>query len=313
MNRFPYFRQPARFLRRTLAAGLLLCALLLASCGGEDGGEWTLYFQERDLREAAGGGALGTEPVRLPENLDSRGQAEFLLTALLAGPRLENLKSPFPAGTTLLSVDVEGSQAVVDLSSSYGTLSGVALTLADQAIALTLTQLPDILSVQITVRGQELDYRDKQILTARDVLLAPEGDVVGTVEAVLCFPDESGVLTEEFRTLELYEGDTQAGAVARALENGPAGNGLSSAFPEGFRPRSVWMETDVCYVNLSSALLELLPEDADLKTALESLRLSLGSLENVSQVWFLVDGEFAGRYGSVSLDIPADQNQAETG
>ena len=100
-------------------------------------------------------------------------------------------------------------------------LSGVELTLADQAITLTLTQLPDILSVQITVRGQELAYRSKQVFTARDVLVAPEGDVVGTAEVTLYFPDESGVLQPEERTLELYEGDTQVSAVARALENGP--------------------------------------------------------------------------------------------
>ena len=86
------------------------------------------------------------------------------------------------------------------------------LTLADQAITLTLTQLPDILSVQITVRGQELAYRSKQVFTARDVLVAPEGDVVGTAEVTLYFPDESGVLQPEERTLELYEGDTQVSA-----------------------------------------------------------------------------------------------------
>lgn len=295
----------------TILPALLLFLALIACGAREEEAGPLLYFQQRDLREAAGAGALGTETAFLAEDLDVQAEAETLLNALLAGPASETLQSPFPAGTSLLSVTVEGSQAHVDLSASYGTLSGVALTLADQAICLTLTQLPEIFSVRITVLGRELAYRDRQLFTARDVLLAPEGDVVGTVEATLYFPDETGILIREVRTLTLYEGDTQAGAVARALEDGPAADGLLPAFPEGFRPRTVWMEGDNCYVNLSSAMLATLPEGTDLTLALDALRWSLGNLENVEAVWFLVDGELSPTYGNVPLparDQPGEAN-----
>lgn len=291
-------------MRRGLA--LALCLLLLSGCGGgpePSEGSYALYFQERDLRHAAGDGALRAEWVQLPEaeELSGSALAAALLEALLAGPGDETLKSAVPAGTSLLSLTLEGSQATVDLSSPYGTLSGVALTLADQAVVLTLTQLPEVLSVKITVRGRELAYRSKQVLTARDVLSAPEGDVVGTVDATLYFLDEAGTLAAEERTLEIYEGDTQVGVVARALENGPADSALSPVFPENFRPRSVWLEENICYVNLSSAMLELLPENAAMGTALESLRRSLRSLEAVEEICFLVDGEFTDYYGSIRL------------
>lgn len=280
----------------------LVCLLLLFGCasGGEETGK-LLYFQERDLRAAAGGGALRTETIQVEET-ETQAVAETLVEALLRGPLDETLKSPIPKGTTLLSLELQGSRAVVDFSAPYGTLSGVALTLADQAVALTLTQLPDILSVQITVRGRELAYRSKQILTAREVLVAPEGDVVGTLEARLWFPDEDGTLTEEDRTLVLYEGDTQVGALARALEEGPLEDGLSPVFPEGFRPRAVWQEAGICYVNLSSALLAELPEPEALPRALEALRRSLESLETVEETRFLVDGVYAADYGPVQLD-----------
>lgn len=280
----------------------LVCLLLLFGCasGGEETGK-LLYFQERDLRAAAGGGALRTETIQVEET-ETQAVAEALVEALLRGPLDETLKSPIPKGTALLSLELQGSRAVVDFSAPYGTLSGVALTLADQAVALTLTQLPDILSVQITVRGRELAYRSKQILTAREVLVAPEGDVVGTLEARLWFPDEDGTLTEEDRTLVLYEGDTQVGALARALEEGPLEDGLSPVFPEGFRPRAVWQEAGICYVNLSSALLAELPEPEALPRALEALRRSLESLETVEETRFLVDGVYAADYGPVQLD-----------
>lgn len=131
----------------------LVCLLLLFGCasGGEETGK-LLYFQERDLRAAAGGGALRTETIQVEET-ETQAVAEALVEALLRGPLDETLKSPIPKGTALLSLELQGSRAVVDFSAPYGTLSGVALTLADQAVALTLTQLPDILSVQITVRA----------------------------------------------------------------------------------------------------------------------------------------------------------------
>lgn len=298
-------------MKKTLAF-LLCCLLLVSGCAfrgtadREDGTAYVLYFMKADLKGAPGSGALGTETIYLRdmEGAEPGRLAEALLTELLKGPLDEGLKSPIPAGTTLLSLEMEGSRALVDLSAAYGTLSGVALTLADYAVTLTLTQLPEISLVKITVRGRELDYRDKQTFTARDVLLAPEGDVVSTVPVTLYFLNADGALTGEERTLALYEGDTQVSAVARAMENGPESKELSASLPEGFRVKSVWLEENVCYVNLSSALLEELPPETPLSTPIQALGRSLCSLEAVDETRFLVDGEFAELYGSVSIAEP---------
>ena len=274
---------------------LLVLLLLLPGCRREEPARtaYELYFQEADLTFSAGEGAFRTESVFLYEGETgtSRQLAEALMNELLKGPTDETLKSPLPAGTSLLSLSLSGSLARVDLSAPYGTLSGVALTLADSAIAMTLSQVPEISSVQITVRGRELAYRERQILNIREVLLSPEEDVVSTVDALLYFLTPQGVLHPEERTLELYEGDTQVSAVAKALEGRPEGRDLLSPLPEGFQVKSVWLEEDICYVNLSSALLEGLGESA-LQTALRALEDSLSSLEAVEEVRFLVDGEF---------------------
>lgn len=297
-------------MRRTipLICCALALALLCAACVPAEGetpeNSYQLYFRQSDLAASSGGDVFATEPVELPEGLDTREAVEALLEGLLAGPRSELLRGTLPAGVTLLSVQVEGSRALADFSAAYSNLSGVRLTLADYAVTLTLTQLPEITSVKITVQGQELAYRDKQVFTARDVLLSSEEDVVGTVEASLYFLSETGELTEERRTLDLYEGDTQTAAVIRALESAPETRGLVSALPEGFRVRSVWQEEDTCYVNLSSALLEGLEEAAPLDTALRALSESLCSLDSVGEVRFLVDGEFEERYGGGNLAVP---------
>lgn len=291
---------------------LLLCAAVLTgACGcardagdSGEGAPYDLYFLEADLSAVPGGDALRAETVYLEEGLEARELAETLMQELLAGPADPTLENPIPSGTSLLSLELKGAQAVVDLSASYRSLSGVALTLADYAITLTLTQLPQIAVVSITVRGQELAYRDTQTFTARDVLLSSNEDVIGTVPVTLYFLDETGELAPEERTLDLYEGDTQVGAVARALESGPESRDLRAVQPEGFQVKSVWLEEDVCYVNLSSSQLETLPQDADLSLTLRALAMSLSSLDTVAEVRFLVDGDFAQTYGDAPIGDP---------
>jgi germination protein M len=290
---------------------IALCCLLSAGCAGRPGRAdapafYELYFLRANLKEAAGGGALQATPSAIPiqPDADPVETAEALLSALLQESEGGAYKSAIPKGTALNGVTRQGSRAVVDFSAPYGSLSGVALTLADYAVTLTLTQIPEISMVRITVNGQALDYQDRQSFTARDALLAPDGDVVGTVTVSLYFPDASGALAAEERTLNLYEGDTQVEAVAEAVEGGPESRELSPAFPDGFFVRSAWQEDAICFVNLSSALLDALPENANLPLALLSLDQSLRSLETVREVRYLVDGEFSDRYGAASLREP---------
>lgn len=289
---------------------LLVFVLLISSCAWQETGEeseteapYVLYFQERDLENAVGDGVLRREAASLRETEGSNTEriAKVLVMELLEGPSDETLKRTIPAGTTLSSLHMEGTCAVVDLSSAYGLLSGIELTLADQSIALTLTQVPEILSVKITVQGEELAYREKQIFTGRDVLLVPAGDVVGTVDATLYFVDEEGTLASNRRTLELYEGDTQVSAVIRAMESVPADKGLASVFPEGFRTGAVWTEDGVCYVNLISGLAKLLPEEVRISVTIDALGKALCSLDSVTEVRFLVDGEYSPYYGSTPI------------
>ena len=155
--------------------------------------------------------------------------------------------------------------------------------------------------MRITVAGRELDYRSRQVFLARDILTVPKEDVVGTVDASLYFVNGDGALTAEARTLNLYEGDTQVSAVVRALENGPETKGLSGVLPEGFKVRKVWLEEEICYVSLSSALLEGQPEPEALSQAVLALEQSLLSLDSVEEVRFLVDGELADTYGPIDL------------
>ena len=206
-----------------------------------------------------------------------------------------------PKGTTLLSVSVFGGRALVDLSMQYNMLSGVELTLADCAIAMTLSQLPDVLTTAITVHGQKLAYRDRQTFAAWDVVRATHEDVVSTLSATLYFPDETGMLQPDRQKLELYEGDTQARTVANALKNGPGSPELLPVWPQTWEELPVWVKETTCYVNLPTALLTEELSEAEIRLVLESLERSLCGLDTVEEVRFLVDGTFGQMYGPVDI------------
>ena len=296
--------------KRHILCLLLALALILSGCAAaaataaQEEKNCQLYYLVRDLERApAGGDAIGSEVSTLPKESESptETQAEDLMNALLSGPAGSGLRSPFPEGTRLLGVEVRGSHAKVDLSSAYRNLSGIDLTLADYCITLTLTQLSAIRSVSILVRGQELSYRDSQRFRPKDVLLSSTEDVVATVDVTLYAIDPEGQLSPVDRTLDLYEGDTQAEVLVAALRQGPWDKDWRSALPDWFSIQSVWLDDGVCYVNL---LASTVPEDADREEAglaLQALRDSLSSLDSVREVRILVNGELAQYYAGISL------------
>ncbi len=296
--------------KRHILCLLLALALILSGCAAaaataaQEEKNCQLYYLVRDLERApAGGDAIGSEVSTLPKESESptETQAEDLMNALLSGPAGSDLRSPFPEGTRLLGVEVRGSHAKVDLSAAYRSLSGIDLTLADYCVTLTLTQISAIRSVSILVRGQELSYRDSQRFRPKDVLLSSTEDVVATVDVTLYAIDPEGQLSPVDRTLDLYEGDTQAEVLVAALRQGPWDKDWRSALPDWFSIQSVWLDDGVCYVNL---LASTVPEDADREEAglaLQALRDSLSSLDSVREVRILVNGELAQYYAGISL------------
>ena len=183
-----------------------------------------------------------------------------LVAELLKGPADPTLKSPFPKGTALLSAEQKGTELRVDLSAAYSTLSGVGLSLADYAITLTLTQLPNVNAVSITADGRELPYRETQVLLSADTLLSSRESGLRPITVSLYFLDsKTGELRAEQQTLALYEGQTRVNALLEALAQGPEDDSLVSLLPEDFTVISSRIENGVCYLNLPANVS--LPED----------------------------------------------------
>ena len=281
----------------------LLCALGLAltlvGCGVaqkilNENDRLQLYYPTVP-EISRGGDAIGSVNIgweNLPQE-DKQAQAEEILALLMGECGEKEFRSPIPKGTTLLSCEIKGSTVFVDFSAAYGQLSGMDLTLADYCVTLSLTQLPEIYAVRITVAGQDLAYRDTNRFMASDVLLSSTDDVVRTLAVRLYFPNESGELVPEERLLSLYEGETRAGVIVDALLKGPESGELLPLVPEDFSVLSVRVENDICYLNLPENAAAMLKDNA---AAGYGFVNSLCELEDVDEVWFFTEGDYQNGY-----------------
>lgn len=104
-------------------------------------------------------------PVSLRPRLPGESSAEHLRNAALyaavsavAGPPAQTDAIRFPPGTRVLSVNVTGSTAVVDLSNDVEHQPGGSFgeTGEFKALVYTLTALPGIDAVQVTIAGRTL-------------------------------------------------------------------------------------------------------------------------------------------------------------
>lgn len=81
--------------------------------------------------------------------------------------------------------------------------------------------------------------------------------------------------------------------------------GLDSLLPKGFAALAASVEGGTCYLNLPGACVELLPESsAEQRLLLEGLVNSLCSLEGVSEVQILLDGEYQMLLGTQPISRP---------
>lgn len=230
-----------------------------------------------------------------------------MMEALLTGPAVTTgLRSAIPEGTRLLSWSVKGDLAKLDLSEPYDTLEGVALTLADYCITLTLTQLENVKNVHITVNGRDVSRRGKQIFSASDVVLSGAEEEPVELTAALCFRRIGGnELGEELRVFRLTESQSATLAVLQALLSGPTEPGLQALLPQGVEVYSARVEAGVCYADFSAALLTDIPVSLEQqRLVLHSIVESLQSLGYVQAVQILVEGEPLSDYGQVDVSQP---------
>ena len=292
-------------MKKRIAAALCAALVLLTGCAAERGGRGEYLIYCRADLDAAGGVQRDRTRAAKGTRVDLGGRRTIKKNRIIDA-EAPGCESPLPAGTRLLSVTIEDGTAIVDLSGGYAALSGVELTIADACITLTLCQLPTVERVDILCQGAPLPYRERPAMTAGGVLLSSMDEEVRTLRVRLFFADsESGDLTSESRTIQLYEGQTKARGVLEALSEGPESAALEAVLPEEVQVRAVRVENGVCYVTLSEDFLENIPQSMhQQENVVYSLVRSLCSVSDIQAVQLSVEGSTAGYYGGVDISAP---------
>jgi len=146
-------------MRATRAVALVL--LLVAVAGGSwwifgrhssEPDSVTVYYTKTD------GTTLVPWKVSLGPARDARSVAFYAAVQAVAGPPAGVDAVRFPPGTSVLAANVSGSTADVDLSSDAGThVEGSFNEAAEfKALVYSLTALPGISSVRVSVAGERI-------------------------------------------------------------------------------------------------------------------------------------------------------------
>lgn len=236
-----------------------------------------------------------------------------LVGCLSTSPDKLEYKAPLAMGFEILSMDVSDGKLSIDVDSAYLKLPATTEVLVRAAIVRTLTQLPNVRYVGITVEGNQL--------------FDNAGDVVGLMSADL-FIDNDGneINTYELARVRLYfanaEGDKLIGAyrekyystnipkerfVVEELIAGPSGKveGLYPSINPEVKIVSVTTQDGVCYVNLDSSFLTVV-NNVSTELSIYSIVNSLVELSNVNRVQILVNGEVPASFGSSAFERNLD-------
>lgn len=244
---------------------------------------------------------------------DEEAMLNELVTCLSTQPDKLEYKVPFAMGFEILSMDLSDGKLSIDVDGAYLNLPATTEVLVRAAIVRTLTQLPSVRYVSITVEGHQL--------------FDNAGDVVGLMSAEM-FIDNDGneINTYELARVKLYfanlEGDKLIGAyrekyystnmpierfVVEELIAGPSGKveGLYPSINPEVKIIGVTTKDGVCYVNLDSSFLTVV-NNVSTEMSIYSIVNSLVELSSVNKVQILINGEVPASFPSATFERNLD-------
>lgn len=246
----------------------------------------TLYFPDAARRY------LISETISVDPDQASN-KPTFILGQLLS----EESDNCIPAGTKLLSVSVENGVCTIDLSSEFEQgmkKSFAAERMAVYSIVNSLTELPEIATVDIWVAGAPLEslrFLNLSQGVSRDesLFFAP---MAADYTDVAIYPAcaSVGLLAEIPFMLEATDKHELAEQVVQALISFDGKNGLKNCIPQGTKLLSVRMENNTCVLDFTGEFLAGCHNNEEEILAVHSVIASVCSIEGISSVEILVEG-----------------------
>ncbi len=236
---------------------------------------------------------------------DTRENIVEVLTLLCAVPDNKELKATLTSGINIVNYAFDGEQVTVSLGEKYKELPRTTEVLTRAALVRSLTALPDVNYVMITVNGEPItDGSGNAIgfMTADmfvDITGTQQFDAVGTVTLRLYFANETGDGLVGINRELVHNADISNVPMERVvieqLISGPANADSYPTINPNTKILSVTVQDGVCYINFDSSFVTTV-NNVTSDVTIYSIVNSLAELSNINKVQILIDGSMEGKF-----------------
>ena len=293
----------------------LLAAFLvlgLAGCdhlqGRQESQQFYLFYINKDLNRSE-------EIPYEPESVETEAMIGDLIAKQAVRPEEDgDYILLLPEGTTILGYELEDETMILNLSSSYASMSASREILARAGLVRTFVQVPGVRRLKLQVNGSPLlDSSGREVgAMTRDSFVENSGKEINTYQSIamkLYFTDESGsVLLPEERKVYYSSNVPLERAVVEEIVKGPKQDGHYPTLPAETNILSVTIQEGICYVNFDDSFTNSILSVQE-EIPIYSIVNSLASVCHVNKVQFSINGSSSVTFRkNMKLDQLFEQN-----
>ena len=224
-----------------------------------------------------------------------------ILRLLCSVPDNKELRATLISGTNVINYSYEGEQVTVSLGDKYLSLPKTTEVLTRAAIVRSLTAIPDVKYVMITVNGKPIvDSNGTELgsMTADmfvdDTVTNPETGVSNRVKLKLYFANETGdgliAINREFTHNVDMSNVPMEKIVLEQLIAGPVNSLSYPSINPDTKIQSVTIQDGVCYISFDNSFLTPV-NNVNTDVTIYSIVNSLAELSNINKVQISIDGK----------------------
>lgn len=239
------------------------------------------------------------------EGADVKEMIVEVLTLLCCVPDNKELKATISSNVSIINYSFDGEQVTVSLGEKYKELSRTTEVLTRAAIVRSLTALPGVNYVLLTVNGEPLADLGGNVIgvMTADMFVDNTGtqqlDAIGKVTLRLYFANEDGDGLIEINRELVHNADVSNVSMERLvieqLISGPVNSESYPTINPNTKILSVTVKDGVCHINLDSTFMTPI-NNVTSDVTIYSIVNSLVELSNVNKVQISIDGSTDGRF-----------------
>ena len=277
-----------------------LLAVLLAGCSSEEPQGTPIDISYLNKNETK----LVTETHYLTST-DTKDMIVEVLTLLCSVPDNKELKATLTSGINVITYSYDGEQVIVSLGEKYRELSRTTEVLTRAALVRSLTNIPEVNYVMLTVNGESLtDMSGNAIgIMTSDMFVNNAGAQVETVDSTvtlrLYFANEEGsglvAVNRELAHNADVSNVPMEKLVVEQLISGPVNGETWPTISPDTKLVNITVRDNICYLTFDSAILTAV-NNVTTDVTIYSIVNSLVELSNINKVQISIDGNKDGTF-----------------